>query len=68
MTPRFGYTRPPYSYLIYAFYLEWRHETAACGTPWNPILITPVFQTALTGLNYYWTLSLVTKPKKMKQL
>ena len=22
---------------------QWRHETAKCGSPWNPILITPIF-------------------------
>ncbi|GLC40748.1 hypothetical protein PLESTB_000026600 [Pleodorina starrii] len=57
-----------YPYLIWVFYKEWQKETRACGTPWNPILTTPVFQTALTGLNYFWTLSLLTKPKKTKLL
>jgi hypothetical protein len=57
-----------YRYLIWVFYKEWQKETRACGTPWNPILTTPVFQTALTGLNYFWTVSLFTKPKKYKQL
>ncbi|KAG2501715.1 hypothetical protein HYH03_000216 [Edaphochlamys debaryana] len=57
-----------YPYLIYAFYKEWQHETRVSGTPWNPILVTPIFQTALTALNYYWTLSLLLKPKKYKQL
>ncbi|GLI68083.1 hypothetical protein VaNZ11_012414 [Volvox africanus] len=57
-----------YPYLIWVFYEEWQKETRACGTPWNPILTTPIFQTALTGLNYYWTVSLLLKPKKSKQL
>jgi hypothetical protein len=50
-----------YPYLIWAFYKEWRVETKASGTPWNPILITPVMQTFLTCLNYHWTLQLVFK-------
>lgn len=50
-----------YPYLIWAFYKEWQHETAACGSPWNPILITPLLQAFLTGLNYHWTLQLVFK-------
>lgn len=33
-----------YPYLIWAFYKEWQNETAACGSPWNPILITPLLQ------------------------
>ncbi|GIL79747.1 hypothetical protein Vretimale_12344 [Volvox reticuliferus] len=57
-----------YPYLIWVFYKEWLKETRSCGTPWNPILTTPIFQTALTGLNYYWTVSLLLKPKKSKQL
>lgn len=58
-----------YPYLIWAFFKEWQNETAACGTPWNPILITPLMQTFLTGLNYHWTLQLVCKlafPRKAK--
>lgn len=50
-----------YPYLIWAFYKEWRHETEACGSPWNPILLTPICQAFLTGLNYHWTLQLVFK-------
>lgn len=50
-----------YPYLIYAFYKEWQRETAACGSPWNPIIITPVCQAFLTGLNYHWTLQLLLK-------
>ncbi|KXZ55548.1 hypothetical protein GPECTOR_2g1097 [Gonium pectorale] len=57
-----------YPYLIWVFYREWKLQTQVSGSPWNPILITPVFQTALTGLNFYWTLQLFTKPKKYKQL
>ena len=38
-----------YPYLIWAFFKEWRHETALCGSPWNPILLTPVFQAFLSG-------------------
>mmetsp|Transcript_7166 Transcript_7166/g.15659 ORF Transcript_7166/g.15659 Transcript_7166/m.15659 type:complete len:227 (+) Transcript_7166:71-751(+) len=60
-----------YPYLIYAFYKEWQRETRLCGTPWNPILITPLFQLCLTGLNYHWTLALLlkrAKGQKMKQL
>lgn len=48
-----------YPYLIYAFYLEWVRESQRCGSPWNIILLTPIFQTFFTGLNYYWTLPLV---------
>ncbi|KAF8072409.1 hypothetical protein HT031_000068 [Scenedesmus sp. PABB004] len=50
-----------YPYLIWAFYKEWAAETAACGSPWNWILVTPVCQAFLTGLNYHWTLQLVVK-------
>lgn len=50
-----------YPYLIWAFYKEWRVETGLAGTPWNWILVTPVCQTFLTGLNYHWTLQLVWK-------
>lgn len=50
-----------YPYLIWAFYKEWRHESAACGTPWNPILLTPVMQAFLTGLNFHWTWQLLSK-------
>ena len=32
-----------------------------CGSPWNPILVCPVLQAFLTGLNYHWTLALVVK-------
>ncbi|PNW72070.1 hypothetical protein CHLRE_16g683700v5 [Chlamydomonas reinhardtii] len=57
-----------YPYLIFVFYRLWQNETRISGTPWNAIGITPIFQVALTGLNYYWTLSLVMKPSKKKQL
>ncbi|PNH03361.1 hypothetical protein TSOC_010590, partial [Tetrabaena socialis] len=57
-----------YPYLIWLFYKEWQNETRVSGTPWNPILTTPILQTALTGLNYHWTLALLLKPKKSKQL
>jgi hypothetical protein len=50
-----------YPYLIWAFYKEWRAETAACGNPWNPILTTPLMQAFLTGLNLLWTRDLVGK-------
>jgi hypothetical protein len=50
-----------YPYLIWAFYKEWVLETKRSGTMWNPILITPVMQSFLTGLNYHWTLQLVSK-------
>lgn len=50
-----------YPYLIWAFAVEWQNETKACGSPWNPILITPLLQAFLTGLNYHWTLQLVVK-------
>lgn len=50
-----------YPYLIWAFYQEWRVETALVGSPWNWILVTPVCQAFLTGLNYHWTLQLVVK-------
>jgi len=50
-----------YPYLIWAFYKEWVTETEKSGTMWNPILITPVMQACLTGLNYHWTLQLVFK-------
>lgn len=50
-----------YPYLIWAFYQEWRVETALSGTPWNWILVTPICQAFLTGLNYHWTLQLVFK-------
>jgi len=59
-----------YPWLIYAFYHEWRSETAKCGSPWNPILITPIFQVALTALNCQWTYTLMSKrsSKGNKQL
>ena len=50
-----------YPYLIWAFYNEWRTESALCGSPWNPILVTPICQACLSGLNYHWTLQLVMK-------
>jgi hypothetical protein len=50
-----------YPYLIWAFFREWRLETAACGTPWNPILLTPLMQSFLTGLNFHWTWQLLSK-------
>lgn len=50
-----------YPYLIWAFYKEWRLESAACGSPWNWILATPICQAFLTGLNYHWTLQLLIK-------
>lgn len=50
-----------YPYLIWAFYKEWQLETQLAGTPWNWILVTPVCQAFLTGLNYHWTLQLVVK-------
>jgi hypothetical protein len=50
-----------YPYLIWAFYKEWRAETALCGSPWNPILVTPFLQAFLSALNYHWTLQLVGK-------
>jgi hypothetical protein len=50
-----------YPYLIWAFYHEWRGETEAVGSPWNWILVTPICQAFLTGLNYHWTLQLVVK-------
>jgi hypothetical protein len=59
--PQIGLRNVYYPYLIYAFYNEWRHETAICGTPWNPILLTPVCQAFLSGLNYFWTTQLLVK-------
>jgi hypothetical protein len=50
-----------YPYLIWAFYHEWQAETVLSGTAWNPILITPIMQAFLTGLNYHWTAQLVAK-------
>jgi hypothetical protein len=50
-----------YPYLIYAFFNEWRRETALCGSALNPILVTPLMQAFLTGLNYKWTWELVSK-------
>lgn len=50
-----------YPYLIWAFFEEWRRETALCGSAWNPILVTPLMQALLTGLNYHWTMQLVSK-------
>ena len=50
-----------YPYLIWAFYQEWKVETALAGTPWNWILVTPICQAFLTGLNYHWTLQLLVK-------
>eukprot|EP00878_Enallax_costatus_P004161 GHUV01004390.1.p1 GENE.GHUV01004390.1~~GHUV01004390.1.p1 ORF type:complete len:253 (+),score=52.08 GHUV01004390.1:282-1040(+) len=50
-----------YPYLIWAFYQEWQIETKLAGTPWNWILVTPICQAFLTGLNYHWTLQLVFK-------
>ena len=40
---------------------QWRLETSKCGSPWNPILITPIFQTVLTTLNYMWSMDLLRK-------
>jgi len=59
--PQIGLRNVYYPYLIYAFYNEWRHETALCGSPWNPILLTPVLQAFLSGLNYFWTTQLLVK-------
>jgi hypothetical protein len=56
-----------YPYLIYAFFREWRHETALCGSALNPILVAPVLQAFLTGLNYKWTWELVSKLMFPKQ-
>jgi hypothetical protein len=54
-----------YPYLIWAFYKEWRAESELCGTPWNPILATPIMQTFLSGLNMHWSLQLFSKrPRK----
>lgn len=50
-----------YPYLIYAFYKEWLVESEKCGSRWNPILICPVCQTLLTGLNFHWTTALLIK-------
>ena len=57
-----------YPYLVYALYVEWREEAARNGTSWNIILIAPIFQLFLTGLNYYWTLSLLLKKPKAKKV
>lgn len=50
-----------YPYLIWAFFNEWRRETALCGSALNPILVTPLMQAFLTGLNYKWTWELLSK-------
>lgn len=58
-----------YPWLIYAFVAEWRDASEKCGSPWNPILVTPVFQAALTALNFQWTFALLYKQVKgSKQL
>ncbi|MEW5301643.1 MAG: hypothetical protein WDW38_002653 [Sanguina aurantia] len=48
-----------YPYLIYAFFKEWRLASVTFGSPWNPILLTPIFQLCLTGLNMHWTVNLI---------
>ena len=52
--------------------MQWQMETFKCGSMWNPILITPIFQAILTGLNYMWTFDLLKKlatgKGKLKQL
>ncbi|KAL6757015.1 hypothetical protein V8C86DRAFT_2634404 [Haematococcus lacustris] len=50
-----------YPWLVWVFYQEWRAASAAAGTPWNPILITPLFQACLTALNFHWTWALLRK-------
>lgn len=50
-----------YPYLVYVFYQEWQLESAKRGSPWNPILIPPLFQGALSSLNYYWTIEMGIK-------
>ena len=57
-----------YPYLIWAFYKEWRLEAAACGSPWNWILLTPVLQAFLTALNFKWSHELFSKlPQARRQ-
>lgn len=55
-----------YPYLVYAFYQEWLHESKKSGTSWNPILVCPIFQTVLVGLNAHWTVQLLRRKKSRK--
>jgi hypothetical protein len=38
-----------YPLLVGLFACEWWRETAERGTPWNWLLVTPIFQAGLTG-------------------
>jgi hypothetical protein len=53
-----------YPVLIYLFYKEWQNETRKSGTAWNLLMVTPVFQTFLSVLNYYWSAELIAKKVK----
>ncbi|KIZ05828.1 hypothetical protein MNEG_2136 [Monoraphidium neglectum] len=50
-----------YPYLIWAFAVEFEHESKLAGTYLNPTIIAMICQVALTILNYYWTFQLVHK-------
>jgi TLC domain len=47
-----------FPYLIYDFYLEYRHAANQSGNPLHPIIFAPLIQVGLCFLNAQWTVQL----------
>ncbi|GAX72644.1 hypothetical protein CEUSTIGMA_g100.t1 [Chlamydomonas eustigma] len=57
-----------YPYLIPVYWRLYLADSALFGTYWNVVLLAPLLQTYLTGLNFWWTITmlrqLLTRRKK----
>lgn len=48
-----------YPYLIPKYLGLYLEDSILFGTYWNVILLAPVLQTYLTGLNFWWTVTML---------
>ena len=48
-----------YPYLIPKYWGLYLEDSKLFGTYWNVILLAPVLQTYLTGLNFWWTITML---------
>ena len=60
-----------YPFLVYRFFIEWLEAVRVTGVWVSPLILAPLLQVFLMGLNVQWTLEMVTKMRaggKMKML
>jgi hypothetical protein len=48
-----------YPYLIPLYLRLYLEDSALFGTHWNVVLLAPLLQTYLTGLNFWWTITML---------